>query len=313
MAAILSLQGFEILTCYDAQATRKGIMDAWESIIRVSRSNDIVVIYYSGHGGIVEDIANKPSIEKEDGHARQSSRYQFLVPMDFSLPGSPTAGSASSFNGILDVELQDLLRRTTDRTRNVTTIFDCCHSGRMARDPSLAGAVPRNLPKVEYAAVSRNVDLLLKADGNSAKVNLTDEDNPYAVRIAAAGAMETAWEDGDGDQRAGVMTRELARALAEAWIAEGDGNRISWQKILLRVRELVNINFPGQNPLVEGPHTRMPFSLDYEISETNAVVLRPDEQDGILQAGQILAGLQITFLMLFILIGFLVSFLNTYL
>lgn len=287
MEVVFRKQGFEILKCYGADATRNGIMDAWESIIRVSRPNDIVVIYYAGHGGIVEDVANKPSIERGDGHTNQSSRYQFLVPMDFPPPGSPAADAASSFNGILDVELQDLLRRTTNRTRNVTTIFDCCHAGRMARDPSHPSAVRRNLPKVKYADVLQRVNLLRKTESFSVQLeaNLNDEDNEDAVRIAAAGALETAWEDGDGDQCVGVMTRELARALREAWESTNGDNSISWQKILLRVKELVNINFPGQNPHVEGPHTRMLFSL--EVSETSVIVLRRDEQNGILQAGRI--------------------------
>lgn len=286
MEAVLKQQGFEILSCYDAKATRQGIIDAWKSIIEVSQPGDIVLIYYSGHGGIVEDVENKPRTEKKKSPTQQQSwRYQFLVPMDFSLPDPPAADAASSFNGILDVELEDLLRRTTARTENVTTIFDCCHSGRMARDPSHAGAVPRNIPKVQYAAVSRKVDHLREANGNLTQANLHEGGNQDAVRIAAAGALETAWEDGDGDQRAGVMTRELSRALHEAWEATNHGNQISWHKIMLRVRELVNINFPRQNPHVEGPRARMVFSL--EKSETNAIILKPDGERGILKAGWI--------------------------
>ncbi|KAL0932233.1 uncharacterized protein CTRU02_213186 [Colletotrichum truncatum] len=59
----------------------------------------------------------------------------------------------SSFTGTLDVELTYLLGAITDRGRKVTAIFDCCHSGRMARDPSDDESMPRNLPKVQYANV----------------------------------------------------------------------------------------------------------------------------------------------------------------
>lgn len=289
MEAILSQQGFEVLSCCDVKATRQGIMDAWETIIKVSQAGDVVVIYYSGHGGIVEDDSSEPSVAEEgDLTQQQSWRYQFLVPMDFSDPTA--ADGASSFNGILDVELEDLLRRTTDRTENVTTIFDCCHSGRMARDPSHTGAVPRNLPKIrfpklQFASVSQKVERLRETNGDLAKTYLHNEGNRHAVRIAAAGALETAWEDGDHDQRAGVMTRELARALREAWEVNDGANQISWQNMSLRVSELVNVNFPRQNPYVEGPQRRMLFSLDE--SETNAVVLHPDGQHGILKAGRI--------------------------
>ncbi|KAI8296388.1 hypothetical protein K4K59_004021 [Colletotrichum sp. SAR11_240] len=289
MEAVLGQQGFKVSSCCDAKATRKGIIDAWETIINDSKAGDVVVIYYSGHGGMIEDDSSKSSVAKEDDLAQQQPwRYQFLVPMDYSDPA--TADAASSFNGILDVELEDLLCRTTERTENVTTIFDCCHSGRMARDPSHTGAVPRNLPKVnlpklQFATISQMIDRLRQTNDGFAKAHLNNEGNRHAVRIAAAGALEAAWEDGEGNQRAGVMTRELARALREAWEVKDGTNQVSWQKILLRVSELVNINFPRQNPYVEGPHRRMLFSL--EESDTNAIVLQSDGQQGILKAGRI--------------------------
>ncbi|KAJ3959931.1 hypothetical protein N0V92_003427 [Colletotrichum tropicale] len=129
------------------------------------------------------------------------------------------------------------------------------------------------------------VDRLRQKNDDLVKAYLHNEGNRHAVRIAAAGALETAWEDGEGKQRAGVMTRELARALREAWNVNDEPNQISWQKILLRVSELVNINFPRQNPYVEGPLRRMLFSLVE--SETNAIVLHSDGQQGILKAGRI--------------------------
>lgn len=286
MERLLSLQGFEILTCRGTEATRQSIMDAWENIIRLSNPNDIVVIYYSGHGGTVEDVANKPGVGKEtattcNNHHVTSSSYPWISHFQV-LPRTLKPLLLVAFwmwSWKTYCTSRPPALKTSPPSLIVVTL-----AAWIATLP-MPMPCPATFPKFEHAAVSEKFNLLRRMDGNLGQASLHDEGNPYAVRIAAAGALETAWEDGDGDERAGVMTRELAIALHEAWKAIDGGNQISWQKILLRVRELVNINFPRQNPHVEGPHTRMLFSLD--VSETNAIVLRPDGQNGILKAGRI--------------------------
>lgn len=134
MASALEAWGFQITRCCGKDATYQGILDAWKKIIGETRSRkDTVLIYYAGHGGLVEDTADTiaPST---------AARYQFIVPIDYLADASsdtehPDAGTAGLFNGILDIEMAHLLYSTTQRTRNVTTIFDCCHSGSMVRDP----------------------------------------------------------------------------------------------------------------------------------------------------------------------------------
>ncbi|KAK8244645.1 caspase domain-containing protein [Phyllosticta capitalensis] len=289
MKDVLCEQGFEISTCSGESATREGILEAWRRLINdVSSRDDAVVIYYSGHGGIVEDLNGQPDNAEDASRKQQPWRYQFLVPVDFRVnnqwggSGEEDADPDACFTGILDVELENLLRATSDRTRNVTTIFDCCHSGRMARYPSQSDAVPRNLPKVQYATISNHIARLRAAEQWPTGTRLNVEGNKYAVRIAAAASTETAWEHGKSGQWAGVFTEALAKVLRDAG---KNGNRSSWRTTLLRVREEVNIDFPLQNPNVEGLDTRLLFSLK-EV-ERNALVLKPDEEEGILQAGRV--------------------------
>nr|XP_036586917.1 peptidase c14 caspase catalytic subunit p20 [Colletotrichum truncatum]KAF6797474.1 peptidase c14 caspase catalytic subunit p20 [Colletotrichum truncatum] len=119
----------------------------------------------------------------------------------------------SSFTGTLDVELTYLLGAITDRGRKVTAIFDCCHSGRMARDPSDDESMPRNLPK-------------------------------HAVRIGAATSTEIAWEHSRSGQWAGILTQTLAKVLQETWINGGDNNSVSWRTILLVCRKWSTSTYP---------------------------------------------------------------------
>ena len=123
METVLIGRGFtEIEVLTDSAATRSGILAGFEQLIRASANDDAAVVYYSGHGG---------RVKRPDWEARQAAGHdpfvQFVVPSDM---GSTTA---TDFRGLLSVELSELQRRLTKKTRNVTTILDCCHSGLMSR------------------------------------------------------------------------------------------------------------------------------------------------------------------------------------
>lgn len=54
---------------------------------------------------------------------------------------------------------------------------------------------------------------------------------------------------------------------------------------MLRVRELVNILFPGQHPQVEGPDTRVHFSTEEETSQV--LLLKVEDDTPVIQAGSV--------------------------
>ncbi|RSL79939.1 hypothetical protein CEP52_017457 [Fusarium oligoseptatum] len=159
----------------------------------------------------------------------------------------------------------------------------------MARDPSRHDdAMPRNLPEVQHAAISRHVAHLRATGQLPAEAHLDVEGNRHAVRIAAAASTETAWEyRSQSGQWVGLMTQALSQALRDAWgNSNGRSEPVSWRTTLLRVRELVKIDFPQQNPHVEGSDTRLLFSL--EEAMTGALVLQPAEEGvGVIQGGRV--------------------------
>ena len=96
------------------------------------------------------------------------------------------------FRGILDIEISYLLRDTTDKTKNVSIILDCCHATRMARDPRhIRRAWPRNLPKVKHHGVLREHEQRLRREGQLTG-DTSIEGNEHAARIAAAATTESA-------------------------------------------------------------------------------------------------------------------------
>ncbi|RTE76986.1 hypothetical protein BHE90_008559 [Fusarium euwallaceae] len=266
MAEFLEADGFQIERCCGSHATRDGIRAAWNRLIgEISREDDVVVIYYSGHGG---EVISGDFAERQ----QQQYRHHFIVPMDFS---------SEDFRGILDVELSSLLWKTTEATHNVTIVLDCCHSGRMARDPHHGSkAIPKSIPKVRLDMVE-HIECL-RREGHVPETRILADNNPHIVRISAAASSETAWEyENATGQRVGALTEALVDSLK----ASG-GQALPWRTIMLRAKELVNVKFPQQHPQADGQHNRLPFSLKKEDSTEHVIKI---DLDGIpkIQAGRV--------------------------
>lgn len=106
----------DILTLTDSQATRQGILQAFEQhLINQAKPEDVVVFHFSGHGSQVAD----PDKDHPDG------LNSTLVPFDSSRPSKQTQGGV----------VQDILGHTlfllmsAIKTENLTVVLDCCHSG----------------------------------------------------------------------------------------------------------------------------------------------------------------------------------------
>ncbi len=107
----------DIHTLTDKQATRQGILEAFEEhLIRQAKPGDVVVFHYSGHGSYVND----PDSDNAD---KLNSTF---VPVDAFLPtGYPNSGGV----------VQDIMGHTlfllmsAVPTENITVVLDSCYSG----------------------------------------------------------------------------------------------------------------------------------------------------------------------------------------
>jgi len=107
----------DILILTDEQATRQGILNAFEEhLIKQAKPSDVVVYHFSGHGSQVRD----PDCDFPD------CLNSTFVPIDSTLPGGyPSQGGV----------VQDIMGRTLFllmaalQTESVTVVLDSCHSG----------------------------------------------------------------------------------------------------------------------------------------------------------------------------------------
>lgn len=100
----------EVVT--DANATRAGILAAFDRLAARTQPGDLVYIHYSGHGSQVTDL-NGDEDDKMD---------ETLVPHDGRTPGVPD---------ITDDELGDKLDAL--RAETVVIVLDSCHAGTATR------------------------------------------------------------------------------------------------------------------------------------------------------------------------------------
>ncbi|NJL79544.1 MAG: DUF4384 domain-containing protein [Richelia sp. SM2_1_7] len=103
----------DIFTLTDAQATRQGILTAFEEhLINQAKPGDTVVFHFSGHGGRIVD----PDKDSQDGY------NSTLIPID--------SGNNSSGGVVQDIMGHTLfLLMYALKTDNVTMVLDSCHSG----------------------------------------------------------------------------------------------------------------------------------------------------------------------------------------
>lgn len=244
MEDLLLRRGFGCRRCYGADATRRGILAAWESLIADTAAGDAVVVYFAGHGC----LAAPDESVTVGGSA--GPRYQFIVPWDID------ETTAHDFRGVTSLELSSLLGRLTSRTRNVTSIFDCCHAAGMARSvgkETKGRLIPRSLPKLWVKGVGPHLDVLRR---QGLAVDHPDAlGNPHAVRLVASSATQLAYERSDehGNAR-GLLTWAFCAALEEA-----GGRPTSWRALIDRIRRLVQSHASSQWPDVEGPSGRILF------------------------------------------------------
>ena len=244
MVATLERRGFEVRRHIDGDATRSGIIAAYERLIAETPvgSTEPVVVYYSGHGG-----RNQLDDAEERARRGAATHLHFIVPFDMD------SSSESDFRGILAQELSDLQRRLTERTSNVTTILDCCHSGTMSRDPSI---MPKAVSRGFSVQGARSWLDEFEARQRTAPAAF-DTSNQLAVRVVACDPSQSAYERTGADgRRHGALTEQLAAAL------EGLGERpVSWSVIGERIRRSIATTLPMQRPEIEGPADRVVFSL----------------------------------------------------
>jgi len=241
-------------------ATRENILKGMEDLLKESKQNDIAFIYYAGHGSQVKNSMSKEKDNKDES----------MVPVDTWKEGVPD---------IRDKELAKMFNRFIDKGVKLTIIFDCCHSGSIAR-----GLYPS---KSRFIAES-NYD----AKDNSAPVPPETRKKSAYLIISAAQDNEYAQEQfDDNDSAHGAFTLAFVKALDQQSVTS------SAQNLFTGLRAILKSNGKSQEPVLAGDAERFDetiFGIDKaKLSDKKLyAVLEVKGNTIILQAG-LAAGLNV--------------------
>lgn len=186
------------------QATREGILNALDKLVDdVSKNPDaIVVISYAGHGDQVTDQNG----DEEDG------LDETIVPADVAMNGQGDKTIAD----ITDDEIEERFTKLAKSTRNITFIFDSCHSGTPSRNVNAPpkGSRVRRLPATDERQ-------RLRKPSTSKRGNVADSDIGFLDRSKSYVAISGCRSDQESGETLtepahGVMTSSLLAALADA-------------------------------------------------------------------------------------------------
>ncbi|MET0792229.1 MAG: caspase family protein [Polyangiaceae bacterium] len=238
LAKALGRWDFAVTTRTGNDATRAGILAAYERLIAETQPDDAVCVYYSGHGG---RLANP--------YPEGPRFLQYIVPTDHG---------AEEFRGVMSFELSALLAQLTARTPNVTVILDCCHAGQMSRSATRGPSGTFTLtPKVFNGDVSEARVKALLAEASARQAQIDVESNPDAVRLVATEPHRSAYESKLGEVSSGVFTSALLQLLDQP-----SARAASWGTLMLQVREQVMSLVAEQRPDVEGPRRRKLWQVE---------------------------------------------------
>jgi len=245
--------GFEVDDIHilqDADATRSGILSAFDALSNRAQKGDIVYIHYSGHGQQVVD---------QDGD-EMDNLDEAIVPVN-----SPMYYKEGYNHGeqlIRDDELRVVLtalRKRLGTSGQLLLIMDSCHSGTASR-----GVVR-----------ARGTDVVMAPDGYTPAVAMsegtldmtlgTQADMADLLALYASSSRELNYETTD-DQNSSVGS--LSYAVSTVLLTRQ--SPLSFHELYRRVRQTMMSIAPRQTPQSEGPREAMLFGESSPIVRQSA-------------------------------------------
>ncbi|MDA8019480.1 MAG: caspase family protein [Thermoanaerobaculia bacterium] len=222
----------------NSRASREAVLGALDDLVAATRSDDEVLVYWSGHGSQVPNQANDD--EEEDGWD------ETLVPYDSGRGRHPN-------RDILDDEIYTRIKALNKVTDRITFILDSCHSGTAVRTG--VRGVPRDGRSAAASGLSSRTEApsndKAAPRGSSGWLPAPDADTRYLL-LAACRDDQEALELPFRGQMRGAFTWALCREL------ERTQPGTTWKSVFGVVSKDIAFSTMGaQIPQIEGNADRL--------------------------------------------------------
>lgn len=222
-------EGFRILR--NEEATRDGILNAFDSTVEEADKNTLVYVHFSCHGKQQPDENG----DETDGDGHDEG----LVTYDYDTIKDDKAVPLLLDDVVFKRLFQPLIE---DKQAYVVVVFDSCHSGDVEKDP---------FSQARYLDSDADVP---RMDGRSMVDTELD-----AVVITACESKQLARErevmHNNMTQTMGVLTSRWAKALNEASalkeVSEDPGDQ-TYRSIIEHIQGELNKSGTNQRPLIKG-------------------------------------------------------------
>jgi hypothetical protein len=217
------VKNIQIIT--DSAATKDNIVQALGDLLTDSKSGDIAVFTYSGHGTWVYDQGERDESDNRD---------EAICAHD---------------GNIIDDEIREVIRQMKSGVR-LTVISDSCHSGgvtraMLARARSTDAESADTAPRPRYMPPVKEEDALRTELIPVRKRFLYPESDIQEILISGCNATEYSYDAVIGGRRNGAMTALAIR------IIKSDPSR-TYKEFHRKLRELLPSTRYPQSPQLEG-------------------------------------------------------------
>lgn len=216
------------LKLVDEAATKEGIIEGIERFLAQATDEDTVLFYYSGHGAF-----------EETGGLFQEEHDGLLECMVCYHTDTAETGFL-----LADKEIRYLLTQLPNAP-HLATVFDCCHSGDMAKGVEEVDQVKRTgkiFPPRAYKEFVFSSAIKKSTLQNETSAKVIGFKNQ--VHIAACGTHQSAWEDNRAI-KGGVFTHYLICLL------KANQHQINYQSITRWAKiSLKDITQKAQHPTI---------------------------------------------------------------
>jgi hypothetical protein len=232
----------------DRRPTRENIEREFHNLAETAREGDQIVILLCGHG------ARQPA---DPGNHEPDGINEIFLPADVSKwNGFPDKVPKA----IEDKELANWLEAITTKKAHVWILFDCCHSGTMARGSEVVRELPpgllvpeEELKKARDTATKRNKTR--GGPGERTAAFVPREPSDYLVAVYACREHEQEPEspqppDGSPEQYYGLLTYSVVEILTKSAASK---TPLTYRELVQRIQVRYAARPQGYpTPLVEG-------------------------------------------------------------
>lgn len=200
--------GFETTLLVNAQATRAALEQHLAGLVDASRSGDVIVFQYAGHGTQVDDL---------NGDEQLDGRDEALCPVDFA--------DGALF---IDDDVAEVFGRVPPGV-NLTCFMDCCHSGTNSRFAvGTSARAPQADAKARFITATAELQDAHRRfralhRGARAATGTGGRERMRDVKFSACQDHEVAWESNGS----GEFTLRAMRVLAAGVQGLSNGDFVS--------------------------------------------------------------------------------------